>query len=182
MIESTIARRYARALLLSSIEKNAVPATLEQFASLQAVFNDHPDLADTLENRFVDLQARYRVIEQVSQKMGLSEDLVHFLKLLIKKARLSLLNLMAQTFREMALEHLGQVEAEVVSASVLSADILAQLQKKLSDKTKKSVLLKSRLDPSVIGGAKIYLGNTLYDGTLRAGLEAMKSKLKEIAS
>jgi len=80
-------------------------------------------------------------------------------------------------YRERLMEHQQVVRAEVTTAAPLSADRVAQLQKKLADITGRKVDMTTTVDPSIIGGVVTRIGSTVYDGSIASQLAKLREKL-----
>jgi F-type H+-transporting ATPase subunit delta len=178
MVNVSVARRYARALLEAGAGKDAdrVSAQLELLnelvrarAELQAFLAD-PTYTRAQQRAVMDVLIRELPID--------AEPLPNFLRLLIDRRRLASLPLIALQFRDLADEKAGRIRGKVVSAVPLPPETLQQLQKALAAVTESTVLLRAEVDPSVIGGVATQFGSVLYDGTLRTGLDEIRRALK----
>ena len=74
----------------------------------------------------------------------------------------------------------GEVSAEVTSAQPLSAEQLARLSETLSASAGKSVKLRTRVDPSLIGGLVVQIGSRMIDTSIRAQLGQLQNMMKEV--
>jgi F-type H+-transporting ATPase subunit delta len=178
MVNISIARRYARALLSVSLETNSLEAVQSQLAALTALFEAHPELHDVFVNPAYSPDERKRVLQALLQSMGgVAAVLANTLQLLNDRSRLVYLPDIARVFRDMADAQAGRVRGRVISAAPLPPELVAQLAQKLKAATQREVVLESRVDPSVIGGVAAQVGSTLFDGTLRTQLELMRREL-----
>lgn len=178
MIETTLARRYSKALFSLAKEAGSEDRVHGELEELEKLMATHPALHDILSNRFLDLQARMKVVDEVAQKMGLAREVVSFFKLLIKKGRLPFFGLIAQFYKKLTLASQNKIEAEVTSASPLSETIYGELKKIFSEKSGKEVLIHPHVDPSVLAGIRVSLGNVAYDGTAKAELDRLTEKMR----
>ncbi len=178
MIETTLARRYSKALFSLAIEAGSQDQVREELEELKSLMEAHPVLLEILSNRFLDLKARMRVVDELAQKMGLNPEVTSFLKLLIKKGRLTLLGLMADFYKKLILASQNKMEAQVTSAYPLSDMIHGELKKILSEKSGSEVLIRPHLDPSVLAGIRVSLGNIVYDGTAQAELFRLMEEMR----
>ncbi|RKG51234.1 ATP synthase F1 subunit delta [Corallococcus sp. AB011P] len=180
MVNVSIARRYARAILDVAAEGNRTDAVAEQLNAFAAVVGKSADLSDVLLNPAYSRAQRSRVVEGLLQAMPSPAEpaLANALRLLVDRNRLGYLPDIARLYRDMADARAGRVRGQVTSAAPLSADALAQLQQSLQQLTQRNVVLETRVDPSLLGGVAAQVGGTLYDGTLRTQLEQMRRELK----
>jgi F-type H+-transporting ATPase subunit delta len=89
---------------------------------------------------------------------------------------LGLLNVLVEKRRE-ALFHEGRLQVQVTSARKLDDDVAAALRRAIEQRTNKSVVLQQRVDPAVIGGLKVNVGDRVIDGTMRRALQDMRRTL-----
>ena len=91
--------------------------------------------------------------------------------------RLDALGDIAEVFAELVEADAGIVRAQVVTAIALPEDLEARLRKTLAGVTCKSVLLEKKIDPAVIGGVCVTLGDRIIDGTVRTNLDRLRKTL-----
>ncbi|WP_426755639.1 ATP synthase F1 subunit delta [Myxococcus sp. Y35] len=181
MVNVSIARRYARALLDVATEAGRTDAVAEQLTALADVIAKNAELTDVLVNPAYTREQRLHVVESVMKAIpgGVEPTLANTLRLLVDRNRLGYLGDIARLFRDMADARAGRVRGHVTSAAPLPADALAQLQQTLQQLTQRNVLLETRVDPSLLGGVAAQVGSILYDGSIRTQLEEMRRELKQ---
>ncbi|MBJ6764596.1 ATP synthase F1 subunit delta [Myxococcaceae bacterium JPH2] len=179
MVNVSIARRYARALLDVASEAGRTDAVAEQLTSLARLFTANAELTDVLLNPAYTADQRGRVVEAVIKtQSGLEPSLVNGLRLLVDRSRLAYLPDIARLYRDMADAKAGRVRGQVTSAVPLAPETLAQLKTTLAKLTERDVVLETRVDPALLGGVAAQVGGTLYDGSLRTQLAQMRRELK----
>ena len=99
------------------------------------------------------------------------------LLLLAERDRIAFLPEIVRAYRNRLNDHNQVVRAEVVTASPLAADRVAMLEERLGRATGRKVLLESRVDPSIVGGAVTRIGSTVYDGSVTTQLRKMGEAL-----
>ncbi|MCY1046663.1 ATP synthase F1 subunit delta [Corallococcus sp. bb12-1] len=180
MVNVSIARRYARAILDVAAEGNRTDLVAEQLNAFADVVGHSPELSDVLLNPAYSRAQRSNVVEAVLKALPSPADpaLANALRLLVDRNRLGYLPDIARLYRDMADARAGRVRGQVTSAVPLSADAVSQLQQSLQQLTQRNVVLETRVDPSLLGGVSAQVGGTLYDGTLRSQMEQMRRALK----
>jgi F-type H+-transporting ATPase subunit delta len=179
MVNVSIARRYARALLDVASEVGSADAVAEQLTAFADVFTKNAELSDVLHNPAYSASQRLHVVEGVMKAMpSMDPTLANTLRLMVDRNRLGYLPDIARLYRDAADVKAGRVRGRVTSATPLSADALAHLQKSLAALTQRNVILETRVDPALIGGVSAQVGSTLYDGSIRTQLEQMRRELK----
>lgn len=178
MVNVSIARRYARALLDLSAESGRTDAVAEQLGALVRAVEGNPELGDVLVNPAFTREQRQRVVEALVAAVQADPVLANGLRLLVDRNRLVYLPDIARAFHDMADARAGRVRGRVTSAVALSQDALTRLSAALQGATQRQVVLEAKVDPAVLGGVAAQVGGTLYDGTLRTQLEQMRRVLK----
>jgi F-type H+-transporting ATPase subunit delta len=180
MVNVSIARRYARAILDVAAEGNRTDAVAEQLNAFAAVVGQSAELSDVLLNPVYSRAQRSRVVEALLQTLPAPAEpaLANALRLLVDRNRLGYLPDIARLYRDMADARAGRVRGQVTSAVPLTPDAVTRLQQSLQQLTQRNVVLETRVDPSLLGGVAAQVGGTLYDGSLRTQLEQMRRELK----
>ena len=153
-----LAERYAQGLFELTVEENSVEQTKKEAEDLLSVLSV---------NDFVD-----RIFSK-----SFSHDFVNFLKLLIDKGRIGCLEDILKAYVVLADEKLGIERAVVTSARPLSEEHLQEIKKTLAAKTGKKILLKNTVDPSLIAGIRVTVGNKVTDITMATKIESMRNAL-----
>jgi len=112
--------------------------------------------------------------------MKLQPTMVNTLALMAKKRRLFVMPNLLAALRSRISEEKGQVTAEVISAKALSKVQAATLAKTLKAQMSMDVELKATVDESLIGGLVVKVGSKMIDTSIRAKLNALQNKMKEV--
>ena len=177
MVNVSVARRYARALLEASAP-GALIGTADQLSALADLVASNPALADVIRNPAYSRAQRHGVVEGLIQVLRPEAPVPNFLRLLVDRHRLAILPDIARLFRDMADEKAGRVRGTVVSAVPLDPQSIRQLESTLSQVVQKKVVLDTRVDREVLGGVSTQVGSVVFDGTLRTQLDDLKRALQ----
>lgn len=178
MVNVSIARRYARALLEAS-PAGAVVGIADQLSALASLMESNPPLADVICNPAYTRGQRHGVVDSLIRLLKPEAPLLpNFLRLLVDRNRLAILPDIARLFRDMADEKAGRVRGMVVSAVPLEPQSIRQLESTLSRVVQKQVVLDTRVDREVLGGVSTQVGSVVFDGTLRTQLDDLKRALQ----
>src|SRR5699024_3396076 len=102
---------------------------------------------------------------------GIERYVLHTIKLLVERHRTQLIPAVMHAFIQKVNDAKGDAEAQVFTAQKLSDETLGELESVFAKRfKKKSMQLNNIVDPSVIGGVKVRVGNTIYDGSLSGKL------------
>ncbi len=99
------------------------------------------------------------------------------MRLLLEKGRLRYLASIAETFEYLANERRGRLKVAVASAAPLPGDDIERLKAELQEATGKTVLIETSVDPALIGGLVVRIGDRVLDGSIKHQLAAMRESL-----
>jgi F-type H+-transporting ATPase subunit delta len=174
-------RRYAEAAFELALRDGTLEAWLEQLDRAAAVVADEQVLA-RLSNPAVPLDVRGGALTQALARAAGGDVLPqvgNLLRLLMRRRRLAQAGRVAADFRRLYNRRAGIVEATATSAAPLNDDEVRALRERIArlagaDRT---VDLQLAVDPSLLGGITVRLGDTLVDGSVRGRLERLRSQL-----
>ncbi|EKD41843.1 MAG: H+-transporting two-sector ATPase, delta (OSCP) subunit [uncultured bacterium] len=182
MIESTLSKRYARALLELAQKESTEKLYLESLQNLSELVNSHPHLRIALENPFFDLASRLRVVEALSVKMGFDRIFINFLKILTKNGRMNFLKDIVVAYQNLYFQKEGMLEAVVTTAKEMPTSFYDQIKTILGKKTGKKIMCQPNINVSVLGGVSITLDGKMYDGTILSDLNRLGYRLKNVSA
>ena len=138
------------------------------------------DLRLFLENPRVAADQKVEVMRSMLSVKGRTpeETTMSFLALILAKGRQGYLASMVEDFHKKALADRGEAEGRLTTALEMDENELATLQKALSDKLGKKVLLDVDVDKDLIGGFTALIGDILFDASLKGQLEQLGRRLK----
>lgn len=116
-----------------------------------------------------------RVVPQATQKQ------LNLFRLLRRKNRLSLGSSIASYVRELVDEQRGILRAVVTSAVELDEERVRQVREKIATDTGREVQLETRVDPSILGGLTVRIGDQMLDGSTRTRLQNLRAQLERAA-
>lgn len=169
--------QYATALADIALEQGAAEPVKKQLEDFGAAYAESSELRSVLSSPAVERTAKHGVIEKLATRMGASRIVRNFLFIVVDNQRAHLLPEILETFETVIRQRQGVAEAEVTSAAELSAPQKAQLQQTLEGLTGKKIQAKYSLDPALLGGALVRIGDTIYDGSVRNRLNQMRARL-----
>ena len=173
---SEIAERYAQGLFELAIENGTVAEKKEQAEVLLHVLNADDDLSAFLRAVKITKQQKKEVLDTVfAGKMD--QDMCNFLKLLVDKGRINYLRGILEEFGKLANERLGIEKASVSSARPLKEEDMEKIRQALVQKYGREVILENRIDPELIAGIKVTVGNTVTDVTMKNKIDALRDLL-----
>lgn len=174
----TVARRYAKALLLIGKEDGKADIYGKELDMFSDLLSTNKDLELAISNPLYDIAGRKRVLEAVIEKSTLSRMIETFLLLLFEKGRIGYLSSINEYYQKLADELKGVARASVISATELSAEAVEKIKEALSKMTGKEVKLEIEQDPNLIGGVVTKIGDLVLDGSIKTQLYNMRESLK----
>jgi F-type H+-transporting ATPase subunit delta len=166
-------RRYALALYQIADEKGKVEKCLNELKEILELVKSQPKLVKIVEHPEISVSEKKKIFDSIF-KDKIDEDIFRFLEFLIEKDRISQLEGNIREFDNIYLEKHNTLIAEVKTVVPMTEDEKDALIEKLETKYKKKVLIKSELDPSIIGGVYVNINNNIIDGTIKSKLLEMK--------
>ena len=170
--------RYARALADVAVEQKLDADTLvaELHALAQALALS-AELRVVLETPSVPSSQKLKVLDAIVAKVGASPVARNFLAVLVQNRRIAALGEIVRLFEVEMNERRGFSEAEVSSWRELGEDEKRSLASSLEAVLGKKVRARYRKDESLLGGARIRVGSTIWDGSVRGRLRKLKEQL-----
>lgn len=177
---SSAALRYARALVEVAFEvgeQQAVESDLKAFGEL---LRSHAELKEVLENPAVAFADKRAIVEKISRSGGFSKILTNFVFVLLEHARIHRFDEVVEAFGQVVDERNNVLRGSVSSSVPLNEPLKAQLREVVASTFGGTVRLDYRVDESLIGGLKIQIGSTVYDGSVRTQLEEIRRRLARV--
>jgi F-type H+-transporting ATPase subunit delta len=169
--------QYANALADVALAQNATQAVTQQLADFSAAYRESMELRTFLASPAVDRAAKHGVVEKLLARIGGSKIIRNFLFVVIDHQRAHVLPEIIAGFQEVVRQRQGIAEAEISSAVELTAAQKAEFAFTLERMTGKRMEAKYSLEPKLLGGAVVRIGDTIYDGSLRSRLNEMRARL-----
>ncbi len=178
MIPGVIAKRYATALLELGGDAGQLEALVAEIASAAAAYEASAEMRNAFENPLIPHGVKKAILADIVERLALGTTARSFLGLLVDRRRIRALPPIATRLREMADLRRGLTRAEVMTAMPLPEEYFEKLQHELERITGRKVALDRKLDPTLICGVRIRIGDTVYDGSLIARLKQMKDLMQ----
>jgi F-type H+-transporting ATPase subunit delta len=174
-LKGAVARRYAEAILALAFERGTLERWKEELAIIRDLFTTDR-VASLLHDPQTPLQRKRQLVEQVLGPY-LSQEGLNLARILVLKGRASIVGDILMEFERMVDERLGIVEAQVVVPVEPTQDELDAIRNAVERMVGKRARLQIKVEPSIIGGVVIKIGDKLVDLSVAGKLEAMRSAL-----
>jgi F-type H+-transporting ATPase subunit delta len=169
--------QYANALADVALEQGTAGPVLAQLKDFAGAYAESAELRNFLASPAVTGKEKHAVVEKLSARLGASKILRNFLFLVIDHHRTHMIPELAEALERVIRERQGIAEAQVSSAAELTEAQKKNLLQTLEKKTGKKIEAKYSLDKTLLGGAVVRIGDTVYDGSVRHRLNEMRARL-----
>ena len=177
-IKASLAGRYASALFDLASEAGTVSAIESDLDSLEAGLRESAELRALIKNPEISREQIGSVADGLAAAMGLTDLTKNFLGVLAQNRRVAELPAMIRAFHMIAAAQRGEVTAEVASAHALTDKQIDTLETKLRAREGRTVKLKTRVDPDLLGGLVVTVGSKRIDGSIRTRLNSLAQAMK----
>jgi F-type H+-transporting ATPase subunit delta len=169
--------QYANALADIALEQGAADPANKQLSDFGVAYAQSAELRTFLASPAVSIEDKHAVIEKIAARLGASKIIRNFLFVIADHRRTHLLPEVIASFQQVIRQRQGIAEAEISSAVELSAAQKKEMAAMLARLTGKKVETTYSLDPALLGGAIVRIGDTIYDGSLRSRLNELRTRL-----
>ena len=170
--------RYARAFLDVVMSAHLDTTALDkQMADFETTWSGSPELQTFFENPAVAAAQKVAILDQLNAKLGMQKELRNLIAVLINHDRIKQVREVIAAYHAEQQERMGIRQAEIVTARELSGDERSQLLEGVGKLAGAKIQADFKLDKSILGGAVVRIGSTVYDGSVRGRLERLKEAL-----
>ncbi len=176
MVDIRVARRYARALFEVALKQGQLQQTADELNSLRTLLEQSSELRAFF---YSPLIPRDRKITRLREALSarLQPHTMRLLELLVEKRREKFLEAVCDEFRRLQEAHMGVVRATIESATPLTETEQNALIQKLQQSTGKTIIPTFEVNPALIGGVRVQMGDYQIDGTLRGALDRLRDQI-----
>jgi F-type H+-transporting ATPase subunit delta len=175
---SALSQRYAAALADVALAHNAAAGIRGELADVAGTYQESSDLRNLLSNPAVSGEVKKSLLGKLAERMQLSQGMRNFLFVLVDHHRVELLPHLLSAYDTEVHARMGIAEAQVTSAHELSVQEKQELTAALERLTQKKVEAQFSVADSLLGGAVVQIGSTIYDGSVRQQLESLRTTLE----
>ncbi|ENN82040.1 ATP synthase subunit O, mitochondrial-like [Dendroctonus ponderosae] len=172
--------RYATALYSAATKKKTLDSVEKDLIGLETSLKTDPKFKSFILNPTIKRSLKSEALKAISAKISLKPESANLLQLLAENGRLIKLDRVITAFKTIMAAHRGEVVCEVTSARELDAEQKTKLQGVLKSflKSGQSILLTTKVDPSIIGGLLVSIGDRYVDMSVASKIK----KYSEIIS
>lgn len=166
-------RRYALALYEVAEEKGKVDEYIQDLREICDLIDNNKDFHEVVKHPQISTRNKKKTFINIF-KGKIDEELLSFLLILIEKDRILYLREKLNEMEKIRLERNNTLIAVVKSAVPLLEGEISKLQETLEKKYKKKIIMKTKVDKSLLGGLYVRVGNDVIDGTIKSKISEMR--------
>jgi F-type H+-transporting ATPase subunit delta len=171
----SVATTYADALYEAALDADAVEAVAADVDAFSQAVDESGDLRTVLENPEIDSNAKAGAVRALA---GDAQPLfANFLQVLVDRGRIAEYQEIAEAFRERVARAEARLDVEAVTAIPLPEDLRERIVESLESQTSTTVELTESVDPDVVGGIVLRVGEVVVDGSVRHRLAQLRRDL-----
>jgi F-type H+-transporting ATPase subunit delta len=173
-LNSSVARRYAKALFELAREGKIIEPVRSGLEGLSGALSRNADLSEACLNPMFSREEHWTVLKDVMARQKAPDLVVRFVELLVLKHRMGHLQDIVRHFGELVDREAGRETVRVRTPRPMEEKAASALRAKLEDSLGRKVALEVREDPSLISGIAVQIGSRVFDGTVRGKLAEMR--------
>jgi F-type H+-transporting ATPase subunit delta len=171
---SRYARAFADVVTSAKLDTAAIDQQLNDFL---ATWDGSTELRDLFSNPAVPAPQKVAILDKMNAKLGLRRELRNLLAVLINNDRIAHIHEVADAYRAELQQRQGIRQAEIVTARELNENERGSLLVGVGKLAGAEIWATFKLDESILGGAVVRIGSTVYDGSLRGRLDRLREAL-----
>jgi len=175
MLKGAIARRYASAIFDIGRKQNKLDQTLEDVRQIAQVFA-HRTLTYLLNEPKISAKRKETAIRQALEGKVLPTSL-NLALLLVQRKLVEVMPNIARELEQLVLDYKNQAIAQITTATPIDDAQLNLIKRALEQKTGKTILIESKVQPDILGGVIARVGDQLIDGSIRSRLNILRQQL-----
>jgi ATP synthase F1 delta subunit len=175
-----LAQVYSRALFAVGRERGKLAELREQLGQFADALSANRELSIFFFSPYFSSKEKQEALARVLE--GADEEFVNFLALLIDNHRMPVIYRVRQQFERLWEEENRTLPVEITSAIALDADTTDELGRTIGERAGRTVKLAARVDPEIIGGIIVRVGNSILDASIRTRLEQLRRHVAQGAS
>jgi F-type H+-transporting ATPase subunit delta len=175
---SVLSLRYAHAFAsIATASHLDTAAAQQQLNDFSKTLAGSPELREVLMNPSIANKQKLKVLDAIAGRIGMYPQVRNFLAVIMEHQRLAELDEILAEYHAVADEQSHMAEAEITSAHPLNDQDRAELEARVAELAGGRVRATYHQDATLLGGAVVRIGSTVYDGSIRAQLQQLKQRL-----
>ncbi|QOS81450.1 F0F1 ATP synthase subunit delta [Paenibacillus sp. JNUCC31] len=171
--DTIVAKRYAKALFEVTLGQQQVLEVEQELRTVVSAITGDAEIGKFIESPNISEEAKQNVL-RTSLDGKVSEPVLKTVLLLIERGRVELLEALLNDYVKIEGESLGIADARVYSTYALNDEEQEAVAREFGGRVNKKIRIENIVDPTLLGGLKVAIGDTIYDGSLAGKLERLE--------
>ena len=172
--------RYANALFNLALETNSTFKYEKDLDKVLKIFNEDMDFSSFIRSPLYPRDSQISTMNAICSKLKLNTNVINTVLVMTSKRRLFALKEMILQYKDLCRHERNELVVEVVSVSELAQVNIDKIKKSISSKINSNIIIKSKCDPTILGGLIVKVGSKLIDTSIKSKLVKLKNNLKEV--
>ena len=172
-----IAKVYARSLFEVAKEQDKLDVLREQLGAFADALNESRELGIFFFSPYFSTEEKKAGLTKAV--LDADETLVNFLELLIEKHRMPVVFRIRRAYDALWEEEHKLLPVQITSAVALDQSIIERIGQEIGEQTKREVELQTTVDPDVLGGIVLQVGNSILDASIRNRLDQLRKQVAQ---
>ena len=177
-VVGTYARAFADVVMTGSSHLDSGRA-LQELRGIEALLKESDQLRRVLENPSIPGNSKRAVLDAITARLGTTRQVRNFVAVVTDHRRLPLFSEILKQLEQELNDRQGFADAQISSARQLGDPEKQMLEAEITKMTGKKVRARYERDASLLGGAVVQVGSTIYDGSVKGQLEKIREQLVE---
>jgi len=175
---ASVTSTYARALAdVVFSERLDAAKTVRETEAMSQVISGSKELQEVLDTPSIPVEQKRALVDALVARLKFSGPVRNFIVVLVDHRRIGFLDAITKEFGHEINQRMGFAEADIISARELTSAEHSTVESRVEALTHKKVRARYSQDPSLLGGAIVRLGSTIYDGSVKGQLERIREEL-----
>ncbi len=172
--------RYANALYNLALETNSTFKYEKDLDKFLKIFNEDMDFSSFIRSPLYPRDNQISTMKAICSKLKLNNNVINTVLVMTSNRRLFALKEMILQYKDLCRQERNELVVEVASVSELTQVNIDKIKKSISSKINSNIIIKSKCDPTILGGLIVKVGSKLIDTSIRSKLVKLKNNLKEV--
>lgn len=173
---TTIAERYAQALLELAEQKECIDFVKNDLITISQIIKQSPELNNYLSHPLIPLKDKKETIQQLLTDRA-NPYVINLIKLLLDRNRMFAFGAIAESFIKLFNKKFNIVVASVITAVEIDENLINNIKQKLSILLSKQIELNAEINPDILGGVVVKIDDKIIDGSIKGRLESIGRQL-----
>lgn len=178
MSNARLSKRYAKALFGLGQQDGSYVKYGDELAAFVSFYKQSADFRHAVSSPVFAMDARKKILDSVLNMGGFSQMARNFLNLLLDKDRIGSIESISEVYSRLVDEVSNISNAEIVTAMPLKKETLDRVVKTFEGLISRTIRAEVVEDPDIIGGIIVKIGDTFWDGSIRAQIEGLRESFK----